>query len=69
MVKVKAKDDKTYNVYVIICRDLEKIMGSCIKIFRVSGYQTELDKEEIKKVEGQEYHNRTACPYHEFRKE
>ena len=54
MEQVKSQKRKAGKIYIIIGRNMEKVMSCCIKIFRIPFYQSKLYKIEIEEMEDQE---------------
>ena len=47
---MEPKQGKTGKINIIICRDLKKVMGNRVKIFRISCNQSKLDKVKVKEM-------------------
>jgi len=65
MEKMKPEQGETCKIYVIVCRDLKKVMGKRIEIFRIPGNKPKPDEVEVKKMEDKKDKNRGSCPDHE----
>jgi choline kinase len=62
---MKPKQNKTGKIDIIICGNLKEIMNHGVKILRVTGYQPELYKVEVEKMQNQKYEYTESCPDHE----
>jgi hypothetical protein len=65
MEQMKPEQRETCKIYIIVCRDLKKVMSERIEIFRIPGNKPQLDEVEVKKMQDKKDKNRGSCPYHE----
>jgi hypothetical protein len=66
MKQMKTEQCKTGKVYIIICRDFEKIVGYGIEILRIAPDNTQPHEVKVEKMKHKKCKDRCTGPYHEL---